>query len=89
MVSPNQIMTAGGEIVPPLIYDPLYFGCPLTPLTHQDYFVESTRGFKHFIAKVTIKDNLLYACTGQAKESDFSTVEGQLNRMVDSFKVPA
>ncbi|CAN0487955.1 unnamed protein product, partial [Laminaria digitata] len=52
-----------------------------------DYFVESTRGFKHFVAKVTIKDNLLYACTAQAKEKDYSEVEDELKRVVDSFRV--
>lgn len=51
--------------------------------------MESTRGFKHFVAKVTIKDNLLFACTGQAKEKDYPAVEEQLKRMVDSFRVPA
>eukprot|EP00903_Cladosiphon_okamuranus_P015227 g14073.t1 len=54
-----------------------------------DYFVESTRGFKHFIAKVTIKDNLLYTCTAQAKEKDYPQVEAQLKRVVQSFRVPA
>ncbi|CAN0006293.1 unnamed protein product [Scytosiphon promiscuus] len=54
-----------------------------------DYFVESTRGFKHFVAKVTIKDNLLYACTAQAKEKDYPMVEEQLKKIVDSFRVPA
>ncbi|CAM9363501.1 unnamed protein product, partial [Hapterophycus canaliculatus] len=54
-----------------------------------DYFVESTRGFKHFVAKVTIKDNLLYACTAQAKEKDYPMVETQLKRIVESFRVPA
>lgn len=60
-----------------------------TSKTSQDYFVESTRGFKHFVAKVAIKDNLLYACTAQAKEKDFPEVEAQLKRVVDSFRVPA
>lgn len=55
----------------------------------QDYFVESTRGFKHFVAKVTIKDNLLYSCTAQAKEKDYPEVEDELKRVVDSFRVPA
>lgn len=55
----------------------------------QDYFVESTRGFKHFVAKVTIKDNLLYTCTAQAKEKDFPQVEAQLKSVVQSFRVPA
>lgn len=55
----------------------------------QDYFVESTRGFKHFVAKVTIADNLLYACTAQAKEKDYPEVEAQLKRIVESFRVPA
>lgn len=55
----------------------------------QDYYVESTRGFKHFLAKVTIKDNLLYACTGQAKESDYPNVKEELEKMVGSFRVPA
>lgn len=58
-------------------------------ITSQDYFVESTRGFKHFVAKVTIKDNLLYTCTAQAKEKDFPQVEAQLKRVVESFRVPA
>lgn len=55
----------------------------------QDYFVESTRGFKHFVAKVAIKDNLLYACTAQAKQKDYPEVEDELKRVVDSFRVPA
>lgn len=55
----------------------------------QDYFVESTRGFKHFVAKVTIEDNLLYACTAQAKETDYPQVEQELKRVVGSFRVPA
>ena len=51
--------------------------------------MESTRGFKHFVAKVTIKDNLLYTCTAQAKEKDFPQVEAQLKSVVQSFRVPA
>lgn len=51
--------------------------------------MESTRGFKHFVAKVTIVDNLLYACTAQAKEKDYPEVETQLKRIVESFRVPA
>ncbi|CAM9863747.1 unnamed protein product [Ectocarpus fasciculatus] len=54
-----------------------------------DYFVESTRGVKHFVAKVTIKDNLLYACTAQAKEKDYPQVEAELKHVVESFRVPA
>lgn len=51
--------------------------------------MESTRGFKHFVAKVTIKDNLLYACTAQAKEADYPQVEEELRSIVRSFRVPA
>ena len=71
---------------------PTVIGCALLLCAAgawQDYFVESTRGFKHFVAKVTIKGNLLYACTAQAKEKDYPEVEQELKRVVDSFRVPA
>ncbi|CAM9430362.1 unnamed protein product [Choristocarpus tenellus] len=54
-----------------------------------DYLVESTRGVKHFLAKVTIKDKLLYVCTAQSKEKDYPEVKAELAEIVKSFSVPA
>lgn len=80
-------MTISSFLCPPPATSPLFVAFSVFSI--QDYFVESTRGFKHFVAKVTIVDNLLYACTAQAKEKDYPEVEAQLKQIVDSFRVPA
>lgn len=53
-----------------------------------DYVVDSSRGVKRYIAKVTVTGKQLYVFTAQANVDGFQgEVESTISKMVDSFSV--
>jgi len=52
-----------------------------------EYESETSRGDKHFIAKVAIEDKKLYVLTAQAKQGKFAEDEQKLRTGVASFRV--
>ena len=52
-----------------------------------NYQSKGKRGNKRFVAKFYIEKQKLYALTAQCKEDDFASLEGEMLKAVESFRV--
>ncbi|CEL98426.1 unnamed protein product [Vitrella brassicaformis CCMP3155] len=53
-----------------------------------EYTSDTTRGFNHFITRVIVVNQRLFAFTAQSKQKDFDKVRDQMKAIVSTFVVP-